>query len=304
MDQQRFSGGLRMYLSAIAHLHGDAKLITDLGEPECTDPQLKDDLLEAFRETTGNVIDMAVEVGARTLATAKAVPDVIIWATESDLGGSASDAGMRLANALGCPSTVVLIVGGHACGNLGLLVQTARGLLATSSAVLLITSDRIGSDPRMMPDGLSVLSDGAAAVLATRDAPTAGSPTFVVHDLSIGVNTAGSTTAAGLGAQRRTVQLARKAVAQSARSPKDFTFALFSNYRLSAQKFMCGAGGFSAQQLLVGPVQEYAHAFAADLLVNCDLLARAGDIKPGDRLALSATGPHSWALIDLEVSAE
>jgi 3-oxoacyl-[acyl-carrier-protein] synthase-3 len=292
-----------MYLSAITHLHGDARPISDLGEPESADPQLMDDLLETFRESTGDAIDMANEVGARTLAAAEVVPDVILWATESDLGGLASRAGMRLANSLGCPSAVVLIVGGHSCGNLGLLVQLARGLLARSSAILLITSDQIGSEPRMMPDGLSVLSDGAAAALATRNAPAAGSPTFLVHDLSISVDTAGSTSSAGLGAQRRAVQLGRKTVARSARSPKDFTWALFGNYRLSAQKFMCGAGGFSAQQLLVGPVQEYAHTFAADLLVNCDLLTRAGDIKPGDRLALSATGPNSWALIDLEVIA-
>ena len=292
-----------MYLSAISHLHGDARLVSDLGEPECTDPQLTDDLLETFRESAGDAIDMADEVGKRTLAAAEAVPDVIVWATESDLGGLASHAGMRLANSLGCPSAVVLIVGGHACGNLGLLVRVAQGLLASSSAVLLITCDQIGSEPRMMPDGLSVLSDGAAAVLATREAPAAGSPTFVVHNVSISVDTAGSTTSAGLGAKRRAVRLGRKAVAGSARSPEDFTWALFSNYRLSAQKFMCGAGGFSAEQLLLGPVQEHAHAFAADLLVNCDLLTRAGDIKPGDRLALSATGPNSWALIDLEVSA-
>jgi 3-oxoacyl-[acyl-carrier-protein] synthase III len=292
-----------MYLSAITHLHGDARPISDLGEPECTAPQLMDDLLETFRESTGNAFDMADEVGTRTLAAAEAVPDVIIWATESDLGGLASRAGMRLANSLGCPSAVVLVVGGHACGNLGLLVQLAQGLLASSSAILLITSDQIGSEPRMMPDGLSVLSDGAAAVLATRDAPVAGSPTFVVSDLSISVDAVGSTSSAGLGAQRRAVQLGRRAVAESARSPKDFTWALFNNYRLSAQKFMCGAGGFSAQQLLLGRVQEHAHAFAADLLVNCDLMTRAGDIKPGDRLALSATGPNSWALIDLEVSA-
>jgi 3-oxoacyl-[acyl-carrier-protein] synthase III len=292
-----------MYLSAISHLHGDARLISDLGEPECDDPQLMDDLLETFRESTGDVLDMAAEVGTRTLTAAEAVPDVIIWATESDLGVLVSHAGTRLANSLGCPSAAVLVVGGHACGNLGLLMRLAQGLIASSSAILLITSDLIGSEARMMPDGLSVLSDGAAAVLATRDAPAAGSPTFVVHDVSISVNTADSTTSAGLGAQRRTVRLGRKAVAGSARSPKDFTWALFNNYRLSAQKFMCGAGGFSAQQLLLGPVQEHAHAFAADLLVNCDLLTRAGDIKVGDRLALSATGPNSWALIDMEVSA-
>ncbi|MEU7575495.1 hypothetical protein [Micromonospora sp. NPDC049240] len=290
-----------MYLSAIAHLHGDARPVTDLGESECTDPQLKEDLLETFRESAGDVVTLAADVGTRTLAAANAVPDVVVWATESDLGGSAADAGARLAGSLGCPSSVVLLVGGHACGNLGLLVQAARGLLATSPTVLLITVDRAGSRRRMMPDGLSVLSDGAAAALATRDAPAAGSPTFAVHGVSISVNITGSTGSAGLGAQRRVVQLARKAVAQSSRSPKDFTRALFSNYRLSAQKFMGGAAGFTAQQLLVGPVAEHAHTFAADLLVNCDLLARAGDVEPGDRLALSATGPHSWALIDVEV---
>jgi 3-oxoacyl-[acyl-carrier-protein] synthase III len=290
-----------MHLSAISYVHGDARLISDLGEPDCDDPLLADDLLETFRESAGDAVDMAAEAGARTLAAAGVVPDAIVWATESDLGGFAAGAGSRLATALGCPSTMVLLVSGHGCGNLGLLLKVARSLIAGSSAILLVTSDRIGSLSRITPDGLAVLSDGAAAVLATRDAPAPGSPSFVVHDLSISVDAAGVTTRADLGAQRRAVRLGRKAVAGSTRSPQDFTWALFNNYRLSSQKFLCAAGGFSAQQLLLGPVREYAHAFAADLLVNCDLLGRAGDIKPGDRLALSAIGPSSWALIDLEV---
>jgi hypothetical protein len=68
----------------------------------------------------------------------------------------------------------------------------------------------------------------------------------------------------------------------SGREPKDFKRALFNNYRLSSQRFMAGAAGFLAHQLLPGPVAEYGHAFAADLLVSCDLFSGDGTLTPGD----------------------
>ena len=105
--------------------------------------------------------------------------------------------------------------------------------------------------------------------------------------------------------QMRTVQLGR-AVAAGLRDvtglgPRDYTHALFNNYRHSSQRFLAGAAGFVAAQVLPAPAAEYGHAFAADLLVSCVLFSRADAFEPDARIALSATGPHSWTMMDVEV---
>src|SRR6185369_9543360 len=136
-----------MYLSSISYTHGERRLIRDLGEVGGDDPKLKEDRLEAYRETTASALEMAIEVGARSVATAGVAPDFVVYATESAGAQEAVVMSARLADGLGCPGAVVMSAAGHGCGNLGLLLQVADGLLATSRAasVLLITSDRVAS---------------------------------------------------------------------------------------------------------------------------------------------------------------
>lgn len=295
---------MTMYLSAITYTHGAPRPIRELGEPGSDDPHLKDDLLELCRESSTSVLDMACEVGVRTAAAAGVTPDMVLYATDTG-ADRAMDAGKRIANALERPSVVTLNAAGHACGNLGMLLRIASGLLHDTPAVLLITSDQAGTMPRMMSDNLSVLSDGAAAVLVTRDVPASPAPAFAVHGCVIAGDATGQAGHAGLYAQRQAVQLGRAAVAalrsSTGAAPADFTWAMFNNYRLSTQRFLTGAAGFTAPQLLVGPVAEHAHAFSADVLVNCDVLCSTKVLNAGDRLALSSTGPHTWALADVEV---
>ena len=298
-----------MYLSSTSYTHGERRLIRDLGEVGADDQKLIDDRLEAYRETTASVLEMAIEVGARSLAAAGVSPDFVVYATESAGAEDAVVMSARLADGLGCPGSVVMSTAGHGCGNLGLLLHVADGLLGTARAasVLLITSDRVVSRPRIMASGLSVLSDGAAATLASREAPAGGSAGFLVRGLAMRCDWPAGPVGDQVAAQKRSVGLARSAAAAlrsaSGHGPRDFNHALFSNYRYSSQRFLAGAAGFAAAQLLTGPTDEYAHCFAADLLVNGDLLATAGAFAVGDRLAWSATGPHTWAMVDLEVMA-
>jgi hypothetical protein len=127
--------------------------------------------------------------------------------------------------ALGVPSAVVLTVAGHRCGNLGLLVCVARGLLDSSRAgSVLLTSDRVESGPRMMAGDLSVLSDGAAAALATARRPHGAQPAFRVHRIAVSADSRGGTADVSPAAQRRTVQLGRSAVAGL--RPEKFTYVL------------------------------------------------------------------------------
>ncbi|GLK99201.1 hypothetical protein [Dactylosporangium matsuzakiense] len=290
-----------MYLSAISYTHGTPRRIRELGEPGTDDPNLHDDLLEFCCESSASALDMACEVGRRTVAAAGVSPGMVLYATETGIERG-MDPGKRLASALERPSAVTLTTTGHACGNFGILLHIARGLLHDTPAVLIITSDGAGTLPRLMPDNLSVLSDGAAAVLATREAPAAPAPVFAVHGCVVAGDAA---IQAGMYTQRKTVQLGRAAAAalraDTGVVPADFTWAMFNNYRLSSQRFFAGAAGFRASQLLVGPVAEHAHAFSADVLVNCDVLSRAKVLNAGDRVALSSTGPRTWVLADVEV---
>ncbi|MFB6396113.1 hypothetical protein [Polymorphospora lycopeni] len=297
-----------IHLSSISYVHGDPRPVAGLGEPGCDDERLSQDGLRDYRETTASSLEMACDVGAKTLAAAGASPDFVLYATETPQEGEdALSTNARLAVALGIPGTVVLNLAGHGCGNLGLLVQVADALLSRHPAgsALIVTADRVASGRgRMMTGPLSVLSDGAAAVLATREAPAAR-PALRVHGVAVRTDAQGGTADVSPAGQRRTVLLGRSAAAGlkevTGLGPRDYTHALFNNYRLSSQRFLAGAAGFAAAQLVPGPVADHGHSFAADLLVNCALFARAGTFEPGARLALSATGPNSWALIDVEV---
>ncbi|WP_344076892.1 hypothetical protein [Luedemannella helvata] len=298
-----------MYLSSISYTYGEQRLIRELGEDGCDDARLKEERLEHYRATDVSSLDMARDVGARTLAAAGGTCDLILFATETRDGPEILTANAQLANALGLPGAIVMSVGGHACGNLGLLLQLARGLVATSAAesILIITSDRVVNRPRMMAGALSVLSDGAAAAYVSRERPAGPGPTFVVHGVAVSGDSRGGTADASPAAQLRTVQLGRAAAkglkAATGRGPRDFTRVLFNNYRTASLRFLTGAAGFLSPQLLIGPVAEYAHSYAADLLTNLALMHDEGAITAGDRLALAATGPHSWAMIDVEVAA-
>ncbi|BCJ68241.1 hypothetical protein [Polymorphospora rubra] len=297
-----------IHLSSISYVHGGPRPLAGLGEPGCDDELLTRDGLGSYRETTASSLEMACDVGAKTLAAAGVTPDFVLYATETpQQGETALATNADLAVALGVPGAVVLNLAGHGCGNLGLLVQVADALLSRHRAgsALLVTADQARGRPRMMTGPLSVLSDGAAAVLATREAPAAG-PALRVHGVAVRADAQGGAADVSPAGQRRTVLLGRSAAAGlkdvSGLGPRDYTHALFNNYRLSSQRFLAGAAGFAAAQLLPGPVGEYGHGFAADLLVNCALFFRAGAFEPGARLALSATGPNSWALIDVEVA--
>jgi 3-oxoacyl-[acyl-carrier-protein] synthase-3 len=289
------------------YIHGQPDLVAQLGETGCAEPQLESDGLVVYRRSESTAGMMGAEVGRRALADADVTPDFILYATETADGGLIAEANAYIADAVGLPHAVVVTVGGHGCGNLGPLLRTANALLTEGrvESILVLTADRVGPRRRLLPGALSVLSDGAAAVMATASPPARATPTFLLRGLAMSADARGGIADVGPMAQLRTVQLGRAAVAAlragTGVGPKDFRYALFSNYRHSAIRFMAGAAGFSGDQLLPGPVAEFGHCFAADLLVNCDLMRAAGAFTTGDRLALSATGPHSWTLMDLEV---
>ncbi|MEV4831250.1 hypothetical protein AB0K25_23425 [Micromonospora sp. NPDC049257] len=294
------------YLSSIAHLHGTKNLVRELDEVGADNPRLLDDGLESYGVTTMSSIEMAGEVGARALAGGL-VPDAIVYATETADGDGVRRNNVRLARAVDAPGAATQTVAGHGCANLGLLLGTVQGLFATTDVdtVLVVTADRVVGRGRMMDAELSVLSDGAAAALVTRHRPAGDGLVLLVNGMALRSDWRGDLTDNSPAAQRRNVLLGRSAVKAAreatGRGPRDFTHALFNNYRLPAQRFLTGAAGYSFDQLLPGRLAAHAHEFAADLLVNADLLAADGVLTAGDRLALVATGPHSWAVIDAEV---
>lgn len=298
------------FLHAIAYEHGERRLIRDLDETGSADPHLTEDGLEAFRQTSESAVDMACRAASRTLALSDAAPSAVIYATETAEPAGTRKTNVRIASAVGAETSVVLTAGGHGCANLGLLLMMAESMFAASdlASILLITADRAVGSKRMMASSVSALSDGAAAVLASRDRPAGANgagPVLRISGSAAQHDWNGETGDGSMAAQRRQVRSARSAVDKlrqvTGRRPSDFTHVLFNNYRLSSQRFLAAAAGFSTEQVRYGRVAEHAHTFAADLLVNCALLAGDGAIKPGDRLALSPTGPHSWAVIDAEV---
>lgn len=294
-----------VYLSHISYVHGDPRPLAALGEAGCADEALRADLLENYRASTASALHMAVDAATRTVLASDARPDLILYATDTADGHSMLEAGRHLAAELGLPSTVALGVAGHGCGNFGALLQIADGFVATdqADAILLVASDRAVDRPRMMPSGVSVLSDGAAAVMAARR-PAAGARNFALRGVAMKSDARGETAANTPAAQLRTVHLARAAFdglhRRTGLQPSHYQHAIFNNFRASSQRFLAAAAGFTENQLILAPVSEFGHCFAIDTIVTLELLASRSRFAQGDRLALSATGPRSWTAFDVE----
>ncbi|MFC9328858.1 3-oxoacyl-[acyl-carrier-protein] synthase III C-terminal domain-containing protein [Kitasatospora sp. NPDC057015] len=291
-----------LYLSALAHVHGEPRPIASLAEPgaeELTDPLHG---LASYRQSELPIWRLAALAGERTLELADGAPDLLLYISEND--EDIADSLARLADRLGLPTVEYLALAGHGCANLGPALRIAGDALASGRhrRVLLISADRAPAGGRLMKSGLSVFSDGAAAGVLTRSPPDRRSATFRID--AVGLRTsvrAGSRSAPGL---LDIVELATDAVtdilAETGRSPEDFDAVVFANYRLQSQGFLATAMGFGQDRLLLGDVAGLAHSFSADLLITLEQLAADGRTRPGHRLLVSATGPHAWSILAVE----
>ncbi len=295
---------LNIHLSAIGYVHGQPRSVSELDEK--TSGELSPFIAEIqnYRATTADFWQLAVAAARRTLAGAAELPDLLIYVSENDPDTTGSLA--RILGELELVTVDHLSVSGHDCGNLGPALRMAGNALHAGACrrILLILADRALAGRRIMANGLSVFSDGAASCVLTKDVPDTTGPWFTVQ-------TVVSKTQVQIGAVRApedailaTARLAKESVTEIVRITGndiiEFRHVIFGNYRLSAQKFLAAAMGLPADKVLLGSVTDLGHCFSADTLVTLDQHRTADRLGAGDRVLAVTTGPYSWSTIVLQ----
>jgi 3-oxoacyl-[acyl-carrier-protein] synthase III len=293
-----------IHLAGIRYTHGQPHSLSELGDMVASGLTGPDHGLASFRASDQEIWQLAAAACESTLADHPEPPDLLIYVSENERQVAGSLA--RIADRLGLPTVDYLSVSGHGCGNLGLALRVAREALHSGARdrVLLVLADRALDGDRIMLSGLSVFSDGAASCVVTRDAGEPGGPVFKVESSATVTRVELDSASTGDRGILSIVSMAVDGVARIVQDTgyrvTDFSHVIFANYRVVSQKFLASAMGLPADRLLIGPVGEFAHCFSADILVNLDMFAAAGQIKPGGRVLASATGPYSWSMIAAE----
>lgn len=293
-----------VWLSAVSYEHGASRPVTELEEPAARELTAPENGLDRYRAADQETWELARLVAERSLAAAGLPPDLLLYATSSD--PDPAESLPRITGELGLPDLAYLAVCGHGCGNLGPALALAADALHAGRVdrVLVVLADRVRAGGRVMPSGLSVFSDGAAACLVTRDDATAAGRRARIMALTTRNHarpggpgdSGGSLLSIAATAADATTGVLRAA----GRPAGEFGRVLFANYRVTSQRFLASAMGFPPEALTLGEVGRFGHCFGADVLVTLDSLAAAGQVSAGDRLLASATGPHSWSVLAIE----
>jgi 3-oxoacyl-[acyl-carrier-protein] synthase-3 len=288
-----------IYLSAIGYVHGERRSLAEISEEMPVDLRQPKHGLAHYRQSAQEIWELAGTAAERTLATSRRRPRPILYVSEDDPQVPVSLA--RIARRLDLISAAALSLAGHDCGNLGPALLTAGDALSAGryERVLLILADRPLPGTRVMRNGMSIFSDGAAACLVTRDEPDRDGPGFAVDAVHTVTRFASVEPDQAMLAK---VELAAECVAEitaQADVPIEaYQHVILNNYRISAQRFLAAAMGFTRHRLLPGEVADLGHC-SGDLLVTLHQQASSGALAAGDRVMAAATGPHSWSLISL-----
>jgi 3-oxoacyl-[acyl-carrier-protein] synthase-3 len=294
------------YLSAVASSLGAPRPVEELAGD--IGAELAESLCGDGVRTYLRSDDASWQLGAAaaraTLARSRnGGPDAVVYATDTNYEMPVSRLLAAFLEAVDLPRTRAVAVGGHSCGNFGPALQVALDMIAAGGAanVLVVTADHADPGMRLLDNGLSVLSDGAAACLVHTDPAVAD---YVILDLAAQNDVGVYLATTDLRAKRSLINAVSAstdaALAATGMRLDEFSSVLVNNYRRPSQQFLAMAVGDIALGVPEETLAAVGHSFAADLLINLERLQDGPGIAPGDRHLLLGTGGRSWSLLALE----
>lgn len=290
----------RVYLHSISHVYGDTRPLASVPGIDAAQYALLGEDIETYCESGLPVWQLAARCARATLELSAARPDALLYAAQNEHDtGSALPA---LARELDLPDVDSIALSGHDCGNFAPALAAAADAVLSGRRrrVLLIVADRARPGERLMANGLSVFSDGAAACLVGAEPP--GRPGFLVDAIVNRTEVPGGQETAD-AAILSTVRLAQAGTGALLRATglerADFSHLVLPNYRIPSQVFLAAAMGFTRERLLFGAVRSRAHCFSADALITLGEQGAAGALAAGERIVTGGGGPHSWSCVAL-----
>jgi len=196
------------------------------------------------------------------------------------------------------------------CGNLHSALRVAVQMLQAGDMenVLVVTSDRNSEftpETRVYSSNVSVCSDGAAACLlsTTIEGPLRWLAGVQHTDMRLVNYSTPAQLADYLRCLREGIQFSVSQALERAGVERSQILQLITNnYNLSVSHLFASASGIASCKLHRDNIGRFAHAYAADNLINlADYLAQSP--AHGGRLALLGSGPNTWSTAVLELSA-
>lgn len=296
---------------AIGDLHPIEELKALTEKPD-TLASLKAKGIAYFAETTDTPAELACRAARETLSVSGvdgADVEAIIYAStsfwekqfysERDIAWLMNDLGLVNAYPVG-----VFLPG---CANATSAMRVAINMIHAEGYrnVMVVTTDKVvpgNSAKRVMWPDVSVLSDAAASFMVTPAGQTEFDVIAISHhsapfmwDFDNQNNLAAFLLSTVKGAQ----QTVADALERAGLVAYDIRTLLTNNYSNAVMQMIARKCGFDEEQIYLGNVARFGHAYAADTLINLkdDLTNRPAD--RGDRFVLLGTGHKNWGAVVL-----
>jgi 3-oxoacyl-[acyl-carrier-protein] synthase-3 len=306
-----------IYLSGLAYELGELKEIQHLEELSGKAEILENMTalgLYSYAASSHTSLELAQRVLCKTLTETR-IPnekiDAVVFATnhfrDRDL---TEDPLKRMLKNLGLRHAFPYGVSFSSCGNLHSALSMAAGLLLTCGLrnVLVVTSDKNSEfepESRIYSTNVSILSDAAASVLVSTEfeGRIRWLATQQYTDMRLIDYSAPEQIGNYLQCVRSGIQVSvAKALAQAGIDAGMISQLITNNYNYSVSMLFATAVGVPVANVFRDNVPRFAHAYAADNLINLQSYLSAPEANAGHILLLGS-GPNTWNTTVLDVAA-
>lgn len=261
-----------------------------------------------YSEANETPAQLAAESACQTIAQSNVMPseiEAVVYASTSFWEKrfySEHDVAW-LMNKLGLVNAYPVGVFLPGCANAITSLRIAINMIRAEGCrrILVITTDKVSpgdSSKRIMWPDVSVLSDAAASCMVTSVGDAEFDVIGVGHysaprmwDLDSKDNLAAFLLETVRGAQKT----ANSALQAADLAPRAVNRLITNNYNHAVMRMIAKKCGFYEDQIFLGNVSRFAHAYAADTLINLHdcLVERPASL--GDNFLLLGTGQKNWA---------
>ncbi|WP_273761794.1 3-oxoacyl-[acyl-carrier-protein] synthase III C-terminal domain-containing protein [Nostoc sp. UHCC 0926] len=300
---------MKTYLSSIAYNLGNFYSIEEINELR-DKPEVLESLLtlglDKYSKSNLTTLEMARESGIQTLDKANISGkeiDVLIYATYSlwDFQSSPFVEIGHLIHELGLKNAYPIGTFLSGCGNLQTAIRIATNLIRGEECknILIITADKFSENTsRLVQPNVSVLSDAAASCLITNDEVQGGFEVLSTNQVMNSEISYFDPIQHSLEIFERILAGSQKAFQQALQAidkeSNHFRLIITNNYNLSVTKSLCANLDFYPDQAYTDNIPRFAHASAADNLINLHDLSVSNPLFANDLILLLGTGPMTW----------
>ncbi|MBW4636390.1 MAG: hypothetical protein KME30_32285 [Iphinoe sp. HA4291-MV1] len=299
----------KIYLSSIAYELGNLYSLEEIDELRENSQVLETLLtlgLSKYSKSDFTTLKMAMKSALRTLEIAnisRKEIDVLVYASYSlwDLQSSAFIEIGHLINELGLENAYPIGTFLSGCGNLQTAIRIATNMIRGEECknILIITADRFSEkSSRLVQPSISVLSDASASCLLT-NSEVKGE--FEILSNSQVMNSEISyldPIQDSFEIFEKILDGTQKAFQKALQNLKiesnHFRQIITNNYNLSVTRTFCANLNFHPNQAYTKNISRFAHASAADNLINLYDFSFNNPLVANDLILLLGTGPITW----------